>query len=40
MNMANKYYESPQLEVLFLEVESPILEVSNNVNGPGTEYPD
>lgn len=38
--MMNNDYESPLLEVLLMEVESPIFETSNKVIGPGDELPD
>lgn len=40
MSMIKNDYESPQLEVLLMEVESPIFETSNKVVGPGDELPD
>ena len=41
MSMANIDYESPQIEVVLLELESAILDGSGNtVVGPDTEYPD
>lgn len=39
--MTKNVYETPQLEVMFMEIESAVMQVSdNNVVGPDPEYPD
>ena len=38
--MTKNLYEMPQLEVVMLEVETPILDGSNNVVGPDDEIAD
>ena len=39
--MMGNFYETPQMEVMSLELESAILTVSDNtVVGPDPEYPD
>ncbi len=38
--MFTNNYNAPQLTVINVELVSRILDVSNTVVGPGTEYPD